>query len=154
MASVTKDTGWLDRLNDVDNANATTDTGWLSAGVVYSNGFSSASGTPIQYRIVKFGSTKLQLVYVAGIVNNTDTAKIVQGASKAIVTFPAVVKNLINDSVGHSKSTLGNETLSNWGNPVELGVDATGKLNAQSRSTDLSKNELVFVNMCLVINLK
>lgn len=132
---------------------ATSDTGWSSAGVVYTNGF-VMKDNPLEYRIVKFGGTKLQLLFISGIIHNTASVKVVQGAAKAIVTFPAAVKNLLNGTTGNSGSTVGCEIVSNWGNPIELGVDANGNLNAQSRRTDLGANEMVMVNLILVITTK
>lgn len=148
---VTKDKDWLVRLNKNDLSNSITDTGWQSAGIVYTNGFTSNASDPFQYRIIKFGTSGIQHVYVSGIIASSASFKIEKAAAKAIVTFPKVVKDLLDNTVGHNKSLVGRESSSNWGTTIEFTVGSNGIFKVQSRATDTSANELVFVDLILVI---
>lgn len=147
MVSVTKDTGWLGRLN----ANDTSDTGWLSDGVVYQNGFTQVASDPIQYRIVTFGTSGLKLLFIGGIIQNTDTVKLISSTAKTVATFPKAVSQLVDETVGHAKIMLGREISSNWGNALEISVNADGTFTGAMRGQDAGNNELVFVDTCLVI---
>ena len=125
-----------------------TATDWISTGVVMTNGFTNNG---LSYLIEKVGATKITRLYVAGLISNTDSVKIVQGSNKTIAKFPDVVKNLLNGVGGHAKLVSNRETNSNWGHPVELGLNDQGELQAQSRGTDLGNGELVFVDLILLV---
>lgn len=138
-------------INGSINDNKITATDWTSTGVVMTNGFTSNQDNPLQYLIEKVGATKIIRLYVAGLISNNESVKIVQGSAKTIAQFPDVVKNLLNGVGGHAKLVSNRETNSNWGNPVEFGLNGQGELQAQSRGTDLGNGELVFVDLILLV---
>lgn len=151
MANVTKDSGWLHGLNQNDLDNATIDYGWTSTGMVFTNGFSSNDSSPLQYRIIKFGTSGVQIVQIAGIIVTTTNFKVEKSVAKAIVTLPKTVKDLLDGTVGKCKSISNRETNSNWGTMIEFTVGNNGIVNVQSRIQDTGINELIFTDLVLII---
>jgi hypothetical protein len=148
--AVTKDTGWLDKLNANDLDNLTTDTGWKQDGIVYVNGFSTSTST-LSYRIVTFGNTGLKHVYITGYISlNNNTGVIKSGTPETIVNLPQEVFSLIDNTVGNCKSIVGRGTVSNGGLPMAFGLSVKGELSLTPR-VDFQTYESFFVDLICVI---
>lgn len=148
--AVTKDTGWLDKLNANDLDNLITDTGWKQDGIVYVNGFDASTST-LSYRIVTFGNTGLKHVYITGYISlNNNTGVIKSGAQTTIANLPQEVFSLIDNTVGTCKSVVGRNSVSNGGLPMSFGVFDKGQLSFQPR-VDFQTYESFFADLICVI---
>lgn len=153
MANVTKDPDWLTRLNKNDVDNSVTDTGWSLAGVVYVNGFSAGVGDPMEYRIVKFGTSKLVHVYITGVFGiDSKTGAIKAGTKNIMAKLPKTVYQYQDGTIGKIKGYLGREFLTNNGSAMELSLSNTGELSIISR-TDIAINNTFFVDTQFIVNL-
>ena len=151
MINVAKDSGWLQELNQNDLENNITDTGWTSAGVVCINGFTSVPDDPLQYRIIKFGSSGLQIIQLSGIILTNENFKVEKSVAKEFAVLPNNVKALLDGTAGHCKSIIGREANSSWGTVVEFGFNQTNDtLIAQSLAQDVV-SELIFMDLLLFI---
>ena len=138
----------FEALNADALSNKITDTGWTSAGVVCINGFTSNPDDPLQYRIIKFGSSGLQIIQLSGIIAYF---KVEKSVAKEFAVLPNNVKALLDGTAGYCKSIIGREASSGGGTVVEFGLNSTtATLNVQSRPQDIV-NESIFMDLLLFI---
>lgn len=116
-----------------------TDTGWVTDGIVYSNGFVKDAVDPFAYRIIKYGTSGLINVYLAGSANKGSTKLgLVNHKPVVAATFPRTVANYISGSNYHTKSVIGRYQLNYAGVTIRQDFLEDGSLKFQSMGADAS----------------
>ena len=155
MINVTKDSGWLAKLNANDVSNTTSDTGWKQDGIVYLNGFTNAAGADgLRYRIQTFGDSKLGMIYIAGYQPAGDQYPVFARAGSQICTLPKEVLDRINGTIATSTGLqFGRTFLSIWGEPLEISLDgSTAQFTIVARMNDIK--HAAFIDAGILIKYK
>ena len=140
MASVTKDAGWLDRLNGNDiNYSA-----WSQAGIVYVNGWNGAGDSElndVRYRTVSSG-VKVHQAEISGWMH---ISSLKSATDATLFTLPASVV----PAKGTKVNLVGGFTTM-WGtNTIRLNYGDIGKITGAYFGADITAKTDLKINLVI-----